>query len=710
MAYQRDTSHSPIRDAPPEREVKPVPTGQDIVQLIGRLQDLRGFRDQHWEGGFEDYLQIVRHNPKVTRTAFQRIYDMILSKGTREYYEYKKKIVHYNFFDDKDHGGVDAIFGLDIPLMKLVNVFKSAAKRYGTEKRVLLLHGPVGSSKSTIVRLLKKGLEDYSRTPEGALYTFTWVVQGDIGRKKTDQNEIIACPMHEEPLHLVPEELRPEVLRMLNEGRPEGERVVLEGDLCPSCRQTYRELVLRYGGDWTKIVSHVRVRRLILSEKDRVGIGTFQPKDEKNQDSTELTGDINYRKIAEYGSDSDPRAFNFDGEFNVANRGLIEFIEVLKLEVAFLYDLLGASQEHKIKPKKFAQTDIDEVIIGHTNEPEYRKLQHNEFMEALRDRTVKIDIPYITKLSEEIKIYEKDYNPSRIKGKHIAPHTLEMAAMWAVLTRLEEPKKADLTLLQKLRLYNGKTLPGFTEDNIKELRKEATREGMDGISPRYIQDKISNALVSDKGEGCINPFMVINELESGLRHHSLITSEELRKRYRDLLGVVKQEYEDMAKNEVQRAISADEEAIARLCSNYIDNVKAYTQRERVRNKYTGQDEEPDERLMRSIEEKIDIPENRKDDFRREIMNYIGALAVEGKSFNYKTNERLHKALELKLFEDQKDSIKLTSLVSSVVDKDTQEKIDVVKSRLKKDYGYCDICATDVLHYVASIFARGDARD
>ncbi|PYT33946.1 MAG: serine protein kinase [Acidobacteria bacterium] len=710
MAYQRDTAHPPSRDTIPEREVRPVPTGSEIVQLIGRLQDLRGFRDQHWEGSFEDYLQIVRHNPKVTRTAFQRIYDMILSKGTREYYEYKKKIIHYNFFDDKDHGGIDAIFGLDIPLMKLVNVFKSAAQRYGTEKRVLLLHGPVGSSKSTIVRLLKKGLEDYSRTPEGALYTFVWVLEGEIGRKKTDQIEVLPCPMHEEPLNLIPGELRPEVLRMLNEGKPEGEKVVLEGDLCPSCRQTYRELVLRYGGDWTKIVSHVRVRRIILSEKDRVGIGTFQPKDEKNQDSTELTGDINYRKIAEFGSDSDPRAFNFDGEFNVANRGLIEFIEVLKLEVAFLYDLLGASQEHKIKPKKFAQTDIDEVIIGHTNEPEYRKLQHNEFMEALRDRTVKIDIPYITKLSEEIKIYEKDYNPSRIKGKHIAPHTLEMAAMWAVLTRLEEPKKADLTLLQKLRLYNGKTLPGFTEDNVKELRKEATREGMDGISPRYIQDKISNALVSDKGEGCINPFMVLNELESGLRHHSLITSEELRKRYRDLLGVVKQEYEDIAKNEVQRAISADEEAIARLCSNYIDNVKAYTQRERVRNKYTGQDEEPDERLMRSIEEKIDIPDNRKDDFRREIMNYIGALAVEGKTFNYKTNERLHKALELKLFEDQKDSIKLTSLVSSVVDKDTQEKIDVVKSRLKKDYGYCDICATDILHYVASIFARGDTRD
>ncbi len=714
MTYHKDTSHPSIPNSHSDQKEKPVPsgpTGGEIVQVIGRLQDLRGFRDQHWEGSFEDYLQIVRHNPKVTRTAFQRIYDMILAKGTREYFEYKKKIVHYNFFDDQEHGGVDAVFGLDVPLMKLVNVFKSAAQHYGTEKRVLLLHGPVGSSKSTIVRLLKKGLEDYSKMPEGALYTFAWILDETGARKRPDGSpEVVSCPMHEEPLHLVPTELRAEVLRMLNEGRPETERVTIEGELCPSCRQYYKDLTMQFGGDWTKIVSKLRVRRLILSEKDRVGIGTFQPKDEKNQDSTELTGDINYRKIAEYGSDSDPRAFNFDGEFNVANRGLIEFIEVLKLDVAFLYDLLGASQEHKIKPKKFAQTDIDEVIIGHTNEPEYRKLQHNEFMEALRDRTVKIDIPYITKLTEEIKIYEKDYNPARIRGKHIAPHTLEMVAMWAVLTRLEEPKKADLTLLQKLRLYNGKTLPGFTEDNVKELRKEATREGMEGISPRYIQDKISNSLVSDKGEGCINPFMVLNELESGLRHHSLITQEELRKRYRDLLGVVKQEYEDIAKNEVQRAISADEEAIARLCSNYIDNVKAYTQKERVRNKYTGQDEEPDERLMRSIEEKIDIPDNRKDDFRREIMNYIGALAVEGKTFNYRTNERLHKALELKLFEDQKDSIKLTSLVSTVVDKDTQEKIDVVKSRLKKDYSYCDICATDVLNYVASIFARGDARD
>jgi serine protein kinase len=677
---------------------------KDIISLIQTRQDIDEFQKLNWKGSFEDYLNIVTSNPRVARTAFQRMYDMIMSHGTEEFTEYKNRVIRYKFFDDVMDDGADAIYGLEQALMKMVSIFKSAAQRYGTEKRILLLHGPVGSAKSTIVRLLKKGIEDYSRVPEGALYTFGW-------RDETSEEmRYVDCPMHEEPLHLIPEDFREEAEARINEGVDDPSRIVrIEGDLCPSCRYQFTELMKRNGGDWTRVIDNIQVRRLVLSEQDRIGIGTFQPKDEKNQDSTELTGDINYRKIAEYGSDSDPRAFNFDGEFNVANRGIIEFIEVLKLDVAFLYDLLGASQEHKIKPKKFSQTDIDEVIIGHTNEPEYRKLQNNEFMEALRDRTVKIDIPYITRLRDEIRIYERDFNPKRIRGKHIAPHTLEMAAMWAVCTRLEEPKKASLNLLQKLRLYNGQTLPGFTEENVKELRRETSREGMEGISPRYIQDKVSNALVDQDAVGCINPFMVLNELESGLDHHSLISSDEQKKRYRELLAMVKEEYADVVKNEVQRAISADEEAITRLCANYVDNIKAYTQKEKVKNKYTGEDEEPDERLMRSIEEKIGIPENRKDDFRREIMNYIGALAVDGKQFDYKTNARLQKALELKLFEDQKDSIKLTNLVSSVIDKDTQAKIDVVKQRLIRNMDYCDICATDVLNFVASIFARGDTK-
>ena len=317
-----------------------------IDTINGKLVHKK-YQDLHWTGTFNDYLGLVIENPAIARTAFQRIFDMIYGYGFTKYIEYKKEIFHWHFFDDPLDNGKDAIFGMDIALNKVVNVLKAGAQRYGPEKRVLLLHGPVGSAKSTIARLLKKGIEHYSRTPEGALYTYEWINIGDINVEDT-----MVCPMHEDPLKLIPKESRAAVLEQLNHGKDRSDAIHIEGDINPACRFIYKKLMEKYNGDWESVVkNHIKVKRLILSEQDRIGIGTFQPKDEKNQDSTELTGDINYRKIAEYGSDSDPRAFNFDGEFNVANRGIIEFVEVLKLDVAFLYDLLTASQEHKIKPK-----------------------------------------------------------------------------------------------------------------------------------------------------------------------------------------------------------------------------------------------------------------------------------------------------------------------------------------------------------------------
>ena len=675
------------------------PTDSILSDVIAAHQDKAKYQELSWEGSFWDYLKMVEDEPTICRSSFQRLYDLIQSYGSAEYTEYKKPIRRWHFFDDPFDGGKDAVFGIDIHMEKLVRTFRAAAFGYGPEKRVILLHGPVGSAKSTIARLLKKGLEHYSKTDAGRMYTYSWV-NGD--------GTLTPCPMHEDPIRLLPTDVRGPVLDRLNGLGRSPYAVRIEGDLCPVCRFMYREVMKEVGGDFFQLAGRIRVRRLPLSEKDRVGIGTFQPKDEKNQDSTELTGDINYRLIAEYGSDSDPRAFNFDGEFCVANRGIIEFVEMLKLDVAFLYDLLGASQEHRIKPKKFAQTYIDEVIIGHTNEPEFRRLQNNEYMEALRDRTIRIDVPYITRVSEEAKIYRKDFNRHSVRV-HIAPHTLEMAALWAVLSRLEEPQHHKLTVLQKARLYDGRHVQGFTEDHVKELRKAVRREGMMGISPRYIQDKVSNALVRDPDARSINAFMVFNELESGLKHHGLISSDDEREQYRKLLAVVKAEYEDIVKNEVQKAIAADESALERMCANYIDNLRAWIMKEKVKNPFTGAYEDPNERLMRSIEEKIEIPESRKDDFRRELMNYIASISLEGKRFDFRMNERLHRALELKLFEDSKDSIKLSSLVSQTVDPDTQAKIEVVKRRLIDNYGYDEQSASDVLHYVASIFARGDAK-
>jgi len=647
------------------------------------------------ECSFAEYLALLEQNPRLARNAWQRLLDMIESHGSEKPGR-DGRARRWRIFDDPFGEGRDAVFGLDEPLDALVQTIRGGAHGLGPERRILLLHGPVGSAKSTIARLLKRGLERHSRTNEGALYTFSWEIDG----------QSIASPTHQEPLLLVPLEARAALEERLNARLKASWRLRIEGELDPVSRYWYRELERRHAGDWNRILEHVRVRRILLSESDRLGIGTFQPKDEKNQDSTELTGDVNYRLIAEYGSDSDPRCFNFDGEFNVANRGMLEFIEVLKLDVAFLYDLLGATQEHSIKPKKFAQTHIDEVILGHTNEPEYRKLQNNELMEAFRDRTIKIDVPYNLSAVDEARVYKRQFQRKGSKGPFIAPHTLEIAALWAVLTRLEEPKHPSLSLLQKARLYAGGEVAGFTAENVREMRAGAEREGLSGISPRYVQDQIAAVLVSERPY--VGALDVLAQLEAGLKHHSLVSNEDTRKRYVQLIATAREEYEERVKQEVQLTVAADREATDRLCSKYVDNVKAYTTREQVIDP-SGRQSDPDERLMRSIEQKIEIPESRKDDFRHELMNYVAALHLEGKTFDYRQNQRLRRALELKLFEDRRDTIQLTSMVSSVVDPQARSKIEAIRDRLVERFGYDARSAEDVLQRVSDLFARGEAK-
>ena len=467
-------------------------SGRSIIEIVAERQDLDQFRKKNWEGTFEEYLDMVRSEPQVTRNAFERVYDMILSYGTETVRGVAREAGPLPLL--RRPGATAAATpssASTASLAVLVNAFKSAAQGYGIEKRVLLLHGPVGSSKSTIARLLKKGLERYSARDDGALYTLGWV----DSRTRT----VHWCPMNEEPLHLVPERFRDDVAAPTStQDRVRG-RIPREiiGELCPFCRYVYTERLKHYAGDWTRVVQDVRVKRLILSEKDRIGIGTFQPKDEKNQDSTELTGDINYRKIAEYGSDSDPRAFNFDGEFNVANRGIDRVRRSPEARRGVPLRPAGRQpgaqgQAEEVRPDRHRRGDpgpherarvspaAEQRVHGSPARP------HGEDRRPVRHEAGRRD----QDLREGLQ------HASKVQGKHIAPHTIEMAAMWAILTRLEEPKNASLTLLQKLKLYNGKSLPGFTEDNIKELREQAVSEGMHGISPRYVQDKISNALVA----------------------------------------------------------------------------------------------------------------------------------------------------------------------------------------------------------------------
>lgn len=679
-------------------------------QKIASRFDRTRFKTLHEEISFPEFIDRVTANPRLARGAYQRIYDMIMRKGTDKFKKFRKTYTKYKFFDDPEI----PIYGLEDTLQELVKFISGAAGGYGTEKRVLLLHGPVGSSKSTICRLLKKGLQEYSQTDEGAWYTYKWV---DLPPEVYSRNECI-CPMNDSPLRLIPEDIRQNFVDDLNKAFAESAKeedksglytLAVDGPLNPRCNKFMSLLLTRYSGDWQQVIDkHVRVIRIVHSEADRRGIATFQPKDEKNQDATELTGDIDYGQLSRYGSDSDPRAFNFDGEFCCGNGGCVEFIEVLKLAKEFLYDLLGASQERRIKPKKFPQIPLDTMLICHTNNPEYEKLRNDQTMEALRDRTYKIDVPYLRNWSQELQVLLRDYGPNRVK-QHIAPHTLEVASLWAVLTRLQEDKDNKLTPVEKVKLYDGRALPGFTEDTVKELMDKYPNEGMaGGVSVRYVQDKISNCLAADRNY--ISPFKVLNEIRSGLDNSALITNKEEVGKYRLCVDYVMRELDEILKEEVQKALVGDEKAIIRLCTNYIDNMMAYIQKSKVKNPYTGKDQEPDERLMRSIEEKIDIPEVQADDFRREVSIFIGALARQNKTFEWNSNPRLEKALKAKLFEDTKDHIKLSALNmegASVVNPEMQEKIDQIKARLIKHHGYTDESATDVLNYVGSIFARGD---
>ena len=667
----------------------------------------KDFKKLNWSGSFEQYLDIVYKNPRIARNAYQRLYDMVMSYGTEDIQYCNREYTKYKFFEREKS---ISIFGLEEPLMEFVDVLKSAARSYGPERRIILFHGPVGSAKSTIVTLLKKGLERYSRTDAGALYTFSWRVEDDDGNMQT-----IPCPMNEEPLKLLPNDIRSRVLEDINSKLPADDyNIKIDGNLSP-LSEFYQQMYLeKYNGDYMKVLDHIEIRRVTLSEKNRVGIGTFQPKDEKSQDATELTGDINYRKLAQFGSESDPRAFDFNGEFLIANRGMIEFQEILKLQTEFLYDLLGATQEHRVKPKRFNQVPIDEVIIGHTNNAEFEKLKNNKFMEALRDRTIKIDIPYLLKVSEEQKVYDYFYNKNTVH-KHIAPHTTEIAALFAVVSRLDAPAKHDMTIIQKAKLYDGKGVHGFTTEHIKEMMEEAPNEGLlSGISARFIQNQFSNAIVNPRmGTKSLNPFMLFAQIREGLKNYSGLKTENVRAELFSRLELVEKEYDRIVKREVQQALSSSEEAIKALCANYIDNIVAYINDERVVNPITNKEESPNERLMRGIEEKIGIADSMKDDFRREVMNYMGSMAAKGKVFSYKSNDQLYKALEKKLFEDTKDSIKLSALAqdtATVVDKELLDKIDTLKARLVSDFGYDEDSAQDVLTYVGSIFARGDSTD
>ncbi|MCM3712528.1 PrkA family serine protein kinase [Alkalihalobacillus oceani] len=631
------------------------------MSILKKIEDFREEEERlKWEGTFADYLDLLKEKPWIAQTAHSRVYHMIKDAGVEEENGRKK----YAFFSEQ-------LYGVEDSIEKLVEeYFHSAAKRLDVRKRILLLMGPVSGGKSTLVTMLKRGLEQYSKTERGAVYA------------------IKGCPMHEDPLHLIPNHLRQDFYEEYG--------VKIEGNLSPLNMMRLEE---EYGGR----IEDVLVERIFFSEDKRTGIGTFSPSDPKSQDIADLTGSIDFSTIAEYGSESDPRAYRFDGELNKANRGMMEFQEMLKCDEKFLWHLLSLTQEGNFKAGRFALISADELIVAHTNESEYRSFISNKKNEALHSRIIVMKIPYNLKVSEEEKIYKKMIAESDLSHVHIAPHALKVAAIFTILTRLQEPKKQGVDLLKKMRLYDGESVEGYNSQDLEELKQEYPDEGMSGIDPRYVINRISSAIVR-KQLTSINALDVLRSIKEGLNQHASISKED-RERYLDFISIARKEYDTIAKKEVQKAfVYSYDESAKTLMDNYLDNVEAYCNKNKLRDPLTGEEMTPDEKLMRSIEEQIGISENAKKAFREEILIRISAYARKGKRFDYNSHERLREAIQKKLFADLKDIVKITTSTKTP-DESQLKKINEVIARLIDEHGYNSVSANELLRYVGSLLNR-----
>ncbi len=615
---------------------------------------------------FEEYIDKVRANPKIASLAHKRVYDMILSHGREVNEDLGEE--RYKFFESQ-------LFGIEDSTKEMMEYFKGAALGSDVGKRFLLLYGPPSSGKSNLVSMLKDALEDWTHTPDGAVYG------------------IKGCPMHEDPMHAIPQVMRAQVGKDLG--------IKIEGELCPVCAHRLRS---DFEGDFSKF----QCDRVYFSQQARTGIGTFVPSDPKSQDISELIGSVDLSKVGEYGAESDPRAYRFDGELNISNRGMLEFIEILKADIKFLYVLLTATQEKNIKTPRFPLIYCDEVIISHTNESEYKEFMGNPKNEALIDRMIVCRIPYNLKVDSEIKIYEKLLRQGDTADVHIAPHTLRVAALFSILSRLTDAKDQGLDLVKKMKLYNGEDVEGHSPRDVPRLRRENLNEGMDGISPRYIINRlVTTAIRGDEDAGkkkYITPIDVLRALKDGLMTSSKFKQDE-RQKYEDLLGLAKQEFDAIARNEVQKAffVSFEDEARA-LLDNYIDNVEAYLEKSKIEDENTHEEVEPDEKLMRSIESKIAVSENGKDSFRNEVMRKVGMALRRGEKFRYEEHTRLREAIEKQLFEDRRDVIKMTISTRSK-DPEDLKRINSVVDTLCKKHGYITESANELLKYVSSIMSR-----
>jgi serine protein kinase len=632
----------------------------DSLTAFSRLH-----KAQRWEGSFTEFLTTIlpRSPTLIARSSHEYIWDMLLWHG-------------------RDVEGSDTnkarglfkreLFGVDDPLARVVDYFKAAAAGSDVGRRLLLLLGPPSGGKSTLAIMLKRGLEEYSRTDAGALYA----VKGS--------------PLRESPLNLVPASLRA--------GFRETYGVDINGEISPWARDF---LERECGGDYLK----VPVERVFLSEAARSGIGTYAPHDPSTADIADLVGSVDLSKVAQVGDEGDPRAWSWSGAVYAASRGVLEMIEILKVKREFLYLLLTMTQEKNVKVSRFPLIYLDETILAHTNLAEFNKFLQEKENEALLDRMVIIKVPYALSYLDESRIYQKlVYGAPAFRNTHLDPHVLHLAAVFGILTRLSKVEREGLDLPKKVRIFAGEAVEGFSENEAQRLRAEVPDEGLTGVSPRFIINAISTAITRGNTKS-LTSMEVLLALKDSIESDARIDAKQKKAWFDHLVTARKEFYNRWVKEDVHRALFASfEDEAQQLLEKYLDEVEASLDQRPVTDPMTGENRAPDERFLRSVEEKIKVSDSGKQSFRQEVVRKAMVAFKAGEKFRLASHARMREAIEQYLFEERRDVLRLVTSTSRP-DDEARKKISVVQERLVKEYGYDEHSAKEALSYVTTLLSQ-----
>jgi serine protein kinase len=635
-----------------------------LKSLVEFTKDHRAAR---WSGTLSEFLEgVFRADPKgIVRSSHQYIWDMLRANGFDEGFSAGSGKFRCQLFEDE-------LFGIDDTIARVLDYFKAASAGSEVGRRLLLLLGPPSGGKSSMVILLKRGLEAYSQTEAGALYG------------------IHGCPVHESPLHLIPHTLRPQFRQTYG--------VEITGELCPHCVSRLQQ---EFNGDFMQMP----VERLFVSEAARMGVGTYAPHDPTTADIADLVGSVDLSKVSEFGDEGDPRAWSWSGAVFAASRGLLEMIEILKVKREFLYLLLTLTQEKNVKVSRFPLIHMDETIVAHTNFAEFRKFLQEPENEALLDRMVIIQVPYTLDYTEEARIYRKLCSSTQaFREVHLDPHALHVASVFAVLSRLGETEERDADNVKKVRLYAGEDVEGVAPGDAAKMKAKNPDEGLAGVSPRFVINALSNAIIQSQAKS-LTTMDVLIALKDAIESDVRIDGKKKRKWVDFLVAVRKDFYNRWVKEDVHKAlfVSFEQEA-QQLLDKYLDEVEATLDNRTLRDPITSEERKPDERFLRSVEEKIRISESGKLSFRQEVVRKAMGAYKRGEKFTLDSHAPLHDAVEQYLFESRRDVLRLVSSAARP-DDETRQKISVVEKRLVDEYGYDPHSAREALNYVTTLLAQ-----